>query len=366
MLYAESEKVLCYHGPLIYLAKILKAEKWTGDDNATHQVGPHYLVHYDGWKKTWDEWVPESRLLKHNDENLAKKAGLEVAAKAGSLTASGAASETKATKETKKGAGAAAASASAAGGDGSERKSTAARGTKRGREAEHEDEYIKRPEIKIPIPDVLKVQLVDDWENVTKHEQLVRLPRKPCVNDILEDYKAHYLANKKENKRSPQVLDEVLKGLKLYFDRSLGQNLLYKLERAQLAKYRLDHGPKMGDGDISSSPSAAAAGGAAHGNSNSSGGGAARSGAASATTGSAAAVNGDALEPSNIYGAEHLLRLFVNLPMIIVHTSMDAESIAVLKEHLAEFLSYMVKEKQRLFTRDYETATASQQRLSAT
>ncbi|KAN0065926.1 Esa1p-associated factor [Thecaphora frezii] len=348
MLYSESEKVLCYHGPLIYSAKILKAEKWTGDDNATHQVGPHYLVHYDGWKKTWDEWVPESRLLKHNDENLAKKAGLEAAAKAGSLTASGP-SDPKSTKaDAKKSSAGGGGSAAAGGGEASERKSsTAARGTKRGREAvDHDEEYVKRPEIKIPIPDLLKVQLVDDWENVTKHEMLVKLPRKPTVNDILQDYKTHYLTHKKDSKKSPQVLDEVLKGLKLYFDRSLGQNLLYRLERAQLAKYRMDHGPKMGDGDISTTSSGD------------------KTGSAASTSSTSSSL--DALDPSNIYGAEHLLRLFVNLPMIIVHTSMDAESISVLKEHLAEFLAFMVKERSRLFTRDYETASASQQRLSNT
>ena len=37
-----------------------------------------------------------------------------------------------------------------------------------------EEEYIKRPEIKIALPDALKLQLVDDWENVTK-KNLVRL-----------------------------------------------------------------------------------------------------------------------------------------------------------------------------------------------
>jgi hypothetical protein len=29
-----------------------------------------------------------------------------------------------------------------------------------------------RPEIKIPIPDVLKVKLVDDWEYITKNHQV--------------------------------------------------------------------------------------------------------------------------------------------------------------------------------------------------
>jgi hypothetical protein len=35
-----------------------------------------------------------------------------------------------------------------------------------------EADYARKPEVKIPIPDVLKVQLVDDWENVTKNHQV--------------------------------------------------------------------------------------------------------------------------------------------------------------------------------------------------
>jgi len=31
---------------------------------------------------------------------------------------------------------------------------------------------MKRPEVKIPIPDVLRVKLVDDWEAVTKNNQV--------------------------------------------------------------------------------------------------------------------------------------------------------------------------------------------------
>lgn len=31
---------------------------------------------------------------------------------------------------------------------------------------------MKRPEVKIPIPDILRVKLVDDWEAVTKNNQV--------------------------------------------------------------------------------------------------------------------------------------------------------------------------------------------------
>jgi mortality factor 4-like protein 1 len=32
--------------------QVLKAEKWTGDDNASGATGPHFRVHYLGWKQT--------------------------------------------------------------------------------------------------------------------------------------------------------------------------------------------------------------------------------------------------------------------------------------------------------------------------
>ncbi|SPO28732.1 related to Chromo domain protein MRG15 [Ustilago trichophora] len=346
MLYSDNEKVLCFHGPLIYSAKIRKAEKWTGEDNVTGQVGPHYLVHYDGWKKTWDEWVPETRLLKYSDENLARKATLEEAAKSGSLTSSS--SNAHADKSATS-SGAVQVGAKR-GRDGDVHHSTSSKGGSgggsRGKRSkaetvESEEDFLKRPEVKISLPDELKLQLVDDWENITKKGELVPLPRKPCVKTILDDYKAYYLSSNKGGgggggkSRSPQVVEEVLKGLKLYFDRSLGQNLLYRFERAQYVEYRKKNGPKMGDGDV----------------------GNARSGNGS--------MGGD-MEPSDVYGAEHLLRLFVNLPMIIVHTSMDAESIGLLKEHLAEFLSYIAKEKHRLFVREYEAASPAYHRISST
>lgn len=61
-----------------------------------------------------------------------------------------------------------------------------------------ETEFLKRPEVKIVIPDVLKLQLVDDWENVTKNNQLVTLPRKPHVRALLDEYREYVNQTKKD------------------------------------------------------------------------------------------------------------------------------------------------------------------------
>ena len=75
--FTPNERVLCYHGPLIYEAKVLKAETWDERTTQTGVVGAHYYVHYKGWKQTWDEWVDASRLLKFNETNIALQKALQ-------------------------------------------------------------------------------------------------------------------------------------------------------------------------------------------------------------------------------------------------------------------------------------------------
>jgi mortality factor 4-like protein 1 len=74
---------------------------------------------------------------------------------------------------------------------------------KRRRDAknEKEEDYLRKPEIKLDIPDTLKGQLVDDWENVTKNQQLVTLPRQVTINDVLSRYKRF----KKDKKGSREL-----------------------------------------------------------------------------------------------------------------------------------------------------------------
>ena len=50
--FSQNERVLCYHGPLIYEAKVLKVQNADETTTISGALGPHYFVHYKGWKQT--------------------------------------------------------------------------------------------------------------------------------------------------------------------------------------------------------------------------------------------------------------------------------------------------------------------------
>ncbi|KAF8734423.1 MRG protein, partial [Rhizoctonia solani] len=294
--------------------KLLKTQTILKIDNApegnphpkTGCTGTHYLVHYKGWKQSWDEWVLPSRLLKWNDTNLTIQKNLVSQTK---QAGPGAGGSSKAIGASSGGM--------AAGGRGAARKE----GRKRGRE---EDEATKKPEMKLEIPDVLKVQLVDDWEAVTKSNRLVPLPRTPNVQEILTGFK-DWLPNvmpSTKQRMLATVLPVIVAGLQLYFDKSVGANLLYRFERAQYMELRRRYvaGPQV--------------------------------------------MAGEPKDLSTIYGAEHLLRLIVNLPSMIAQTTMDTESVALLKEYVEYLLQYLVQERERLFLKEYEHASPHYQNIS--
>ncbi|KAI5704198.1 hypothetical protein M8J75_002899 [Diaphorina citri] len=68
----EGEKVLCYHGSLIYEAKCLKIRESEDEPDKME-----YFIHYAGWSKKWEEWVGESRILKYTEENIKKQKSLK-------------------------------------------------------------------------------------------------------------------------------------------------------------------------------------------------------------------------------------------------------------------------------------------------
>ncbi|KAJ7076036.1 MRG-domain-containing protein [Mycena belliarum] len=298
--YNTGEVVLCYHGPLIYVAKILKTQSVDDKHTITGKEGTHYFVHYKGWKTTWDEWVPAARLLKDNEVNRALQKSLQKDAPA---TAAAARSHPKASTSAHRDNAATSASATTRSGT---------RGTKRGRD---DGDGARRPEMKLNIPEQIKAKLVDDWETVTRDSKLVALPRSPTVQELLKEFEAYLKETKPPQLKDPMVLaPTVVSGLLVYFDRSLANHLLYRFERPQYTTIRQRY-----------------------------------------ITGQAVVI-GQEKEMSEIYGAEHLLRMLVTLPTMIAQSTLDAESTDIIRDYVNELLAWMLQEQSRLFQPEYDIA----------
>jgi mortality factor 4-like protein 1 len=82
--------------------------------------------------------------------------------------------------------------------------------------------------INLPVPDHIQAMLVDDWENITKNNQLVPLPHEKPVTLILSEYLAYEKPNRPEGSASLDILEEVIAGFREYFEKALSRILLYR------------------------------------------------------------------------------------------------------------------------------------------
>lgn len=194
--------------------------------------------------------------------------------------------------------------------------------------------------MRIPLPDHLKGLLVDDWENITKSLQLVPLPHPHPVSEILAEYRVHEGERRRPGSVDADILDEVCQGVREYFDRSLGRILLYRFERQQYLEVH-DQMRVSADPKAHARRAAAAAVGTAD----------TSSGGASDDTHSLAGKS-----PSDVYGAEHLCRLFCSMPELVAQTNMDAQSVARLREELAKMTAWLGRQTARFFVRTYVNA----------
>ncbi|KAK9324643.1 MRG-domain-containing protein [Lipomyces orientalis] len=318
--FSVNARCLAFHGPLLYESKILKTylpnEKNAGIDieeiPEENRAAVAYLVHYKGWKSSWDEWLPQERVLRWTEENLRMQKELksEALQQLRSKKTGGSGQG----ESTQQGGNAVALSSQKRKEATKEHPEAAARGTKKTRREadEKDDEYLSHLDVNIIVPDVLKAQLVDDWESVTKNSQLVKLPRSPNIQEILQEFRTFYLKRRLGNAET-EILDEVLAGLQLYFDKSLGSILLYRFERQQYLELTRGNPGKV---------------------------------------------------PSEIYGAEHLVRLFVSLPGLLSHTHMDQQSINVLKAHIEELLRFLAKNQKSYFVESYINSTPAYEAIS--
>ncbi|KAK9316714.1 MRG-domain-containing protein [Lipomyces starkeyi] len=317
--FSVNARCLAFHGPLLYESKILKTyfpnEKNAGIDieqiPEENRAAVAYLIHYKGWKSSWDEWLPQERVLRWTEENLRMQRELKNEAlqqlrnkKAGGsgqreLTPTASNAMTSSSQKRKESA---------------KELAEIAKATKKTRREadEKDDEYFSHLDVNIMVPDILKAQLADDWENITKNSQLVKLPRSPNIQEILLEFRTFYMKRRLGNAET-EILDEILAGLQLYFDKSLGSILLYRFERQQYLEVTRGNPGKV---------------------------------------------------PSDIYGAEHLVRLFVSLPGLLSHTHMDQQSINVLKAHIEELLRFLAKNQKTYFVESYINSTPAYEAIS--
>ncbi|XP_056269714.1 mortality factor 4-like protein 1 isoform X3 [Pseudoliparis swirei] len=310
--FQEGERVLCFHGPLLYEAKCVKI-------NIKEKL-IKYFIHYSGWNKNWDEWVPESRVLKYVDSNLAKqkelqKANLDhyVEGKMRGLAPSKKIAavqqkivDLKVKKAKQKTPGPGEGTSSGETPQGPRKKRARVDPT-----VESEEMFTNRVEVKMKIPEELKPWLVDDWDLITRQKQLFHLPAKKNIETVLEDY-ANYKKSKGNSDNKEYAVNEVVSGIREYFNVMLGTQLLYKFERPQYAEILAEH-PDM--------------------------------------------------PMSQVYGAPHLLRLFVRIGAMLAYTPLDEKSLALLLNYLQDFLKYLVKNSSTLLSvTDYEVAPAEYHR----
>ena len=115
------------------------------------------------------------------------------------------------------------------------------------RPPKQDEEFIRRPAVRLFIPDSLKSILVDDWEKVTKEQKLATVPSPTPINHFLNEYYDSEANNRRQGSADADILEEVIAGVREYFNKSLGRILLYRFERQQF--YEIHKLIESGHGD---------------------------------------------------------------------------------------------------------------------
>ncbi|KAJ8956575.1 hypothetical protein NQ314_006702 [Rhamnusium bicolor] len=251
----EGERVLCYEpdptkAKVLYDSKVLDIVI-----NKDHRgrKAIEYLIHFQGWNSSWDRCVGEEYVLKDTPENrqlqkdLAEKSQLQL----------GAYLYRKERKKSRKTSERASASEDGSSG------SPARMDTDDGHcvtSSSEDDSSMEDESIHIELTNELREILENDYHLIKDKNKLMKLPAEPNIVTILESYYRHYATNKicgltekssarykpppanvnnvkpkpEDIQKNLTVCREIIDGLRIYFDFTLDDLLLYKSEKGQI------------------------------------------------------------------------------------------------------------------------------------
>ncbi|KAL3278657.1 hypothetical protein HHI36_016194 [Cryptolaemus montrouzieri] len=249
--FVEGERVLCYEpdptkAKVLYDSKVLDVV-FNKDHKGKKNV--EYLIHFQGWNSSWDRCVSEEFVLKDTPENrqlqrdLAEKSQLQLGAYL---------YRKERKKHSTKPNESAAGQSSEDGSSGSPARMDTDEG--QATSSSEDDSSTEEEYIPIELTPNLKQLLEHDYHMIYSNNMLHKLPAEPNVVDILEIYFKHFsnhqVCNNNEKSSSryrshyqtqkPSVEDihksllacrEFLDGIRLYFDNTLNDLLLYKQEK---------------------------------------------------------------------------------------------------------------------------------------
>jgi len=147
--------------------------------------------------------------------------------------------------------------------------------------------------IEIKLSDEIKICLSHDWYLINNEHKLLILPAQPSVDDIIKLYR-QFKANKQKSAEAEHT-KHFAESIISYFDTALSTMLLYAIERSQFKQLQETH------------------------------------------------ELGDKLQPSNIYGIVHLLRLMSQLGTILAYSPLDQMEVEFLLVHIDDFNRFLEK-----------------------
>ncbi|CAF0808441.1 unnamed protein product [Didymodactylos carnosus] len=161
--------------------------------------------------------------------------------------------------------------------------------------------YENKVEIEIKLPEQIKSYLSEDWKQINMDEKLLSLPCEINVEKILEQYRQIKVKSQKPNEFT--YTNQFINSVKDYFNSTLGTQLLYAKERNQY-----DQICQSAEDDI--------------------------------------------MQPSNIYGIAHLLRLMSRLGIFLAYSPLEENELNYLLTFVNDFLRFLEKHIKTWFNED--------------